>query len=261
MKNLSIFYFFSHYLLIAAITQLNAQITKAYVGTGYGTGVDIVDVDSMTIIGSISDAGGYRMVLSADGKKLYSTGGDYFIYISDTQADTLITVFDPSQGLIDTYELEGISLSPDGSRVYVTDEYTDNIFVLETATDTIIERASLNFDEAEDNIVSPDGLYLYVNDNDSVSKISTENLTIISKAYAGNDGHGVTISNDGTKIYAEGRDDNISGVIVVNAATMTVDTVLDASGYHLETSHDGTPVAMPAEYIIISLRQTVVLCR
>jgi len=242
MKKTSFFYSINLIIVVAAISQLNAQITKAYVGTGYGTGVDIVDVDSMTVIGSIPDAGGYRMVLSLDGKKLYSTGGDYYIYISDTQADTLITVFDPSQGVFDTYELEGISLSPDGSRVYVTDEYTDNIFVLETATDTIIARASLSFDEAEDNIVSPDGLYLYVNDNDSVSKISTENLTIVDKAYAGNDGHGVTISNDGSKIYAEGRDDNTFGVIVVNAATMTVDTVLDASGYHLETSHDGTRV-------------------
>ena len=58
MKSLSIFFSISLFLLVTAFTQLNAQTTKAYVGTGYGTGVDIFDVDSLTLIGSIAKIGG-----------------------------------------------------------------------------------------------------------------------------------------------------------------------------------------------------------
>ena len=61
---------------------LNAQtVNRAYVGGGYGTGVDVINVDSMTIITTIPGAGGYRMVLTPDGKKLYSTGGNTLVYV------------------------------------------------------------------------------------------------------------------------------------------------------------------------------------
>ena len=67
MKNLSFFYSVSLFLLATAFTQLKAQTTKAYAGTGYfygreGEGIDVFDVENMTIIGNITEAGGYRFL-------------------------------------------------------------------------------------------------------------------------------------------------------------------------------------------------------
>ncbi|MFQ5486533.1 MAG: YncE family protein, partial [Desulfobacterales bacterium] len=168
------FCFFVVLLLALAPLKVRAQTgNRAYAGGGYGTGVDIIDVDSMTRIGSLPDAGGYRMVLSLDGKKLYSTGGNSFIYITDTAADTLIKAFDPSAFPVTSNELEGIAISPDGGKVYVVDEMTTAVFVLDTSDDTIIQATDLSTDESENAVLGPDGQFLYVNDNTWASKFST----------------------------------------------------------------------------------------
>ncbi|MFQ5769748.1 MAG: T9SS type A sorting domain-containing protein [bacterium] len=160
-------------LLLVSILKLNAQTgSRAYVGRGYGTGVDIIDINNMTKIGSIPEAGGYRMVLSLDGKKLYSTGGGSMIYVSDLEADTLIKAFDPSQVNYTSSELEGIALSSDGSKVFVCDESSTNIFVIDTAVDTVVSAGVLDADEPENAILSPDGQYIYVNDNSFTSWVT-----------------------------------------------------------------------------------------
>lgn len=211
--------------------------SRAYVGGGYGTGVDVIDVENMTVLRSIANAGGYRLVLSLDGKKLYSTAGDGSIYISDTSADTLIKSFDPSQGAFDSGELEGITISPDGSKVYVVDEWTSAVFVIDTSADTVLSAGTLDTDESENVVCSPDGQFIYVNDNTWTSKFSTTTFECLGFVDTGSDGHGIAISRDGSKIYAEGP-----GVIVIDSATMTAVDTLNAGGYYLETSFDGARV-------------------
>ncbi|MFQ5652622.1 MAG: T9SS type A sorting domain-containing protein [bacterium] len=232
------FCFFVVLLLALAPLKVRAQTgNRAYAGGGYGTGVDIIDVDSMTRIGSLPDAGGYRMVLSLDGKKLYSTGGNSFIYITDTAADTLIKAFDPSAFPVTSNELEGIAISPDGGKVYVVDEMTTAVFVLDTSDDTIIQATDLSTDESENAVLGPDGQFLYVNDNTWASKFSTVTFECLGFVDTGSDGHGIAISQDGTKLYAEGP-----GIIVIDADSMTSLDTLNAGGYYLETSKDGSRV-------------------
>ena len=176
----------------------------AYVGGGYGTGVDVIDIDSMLIIATIPDAGGYRMVLSADGRKLYSTSGSTQLYVTDTGADTLIMAFNPSKNGVNSSELEGIAIHPDGSRIYVFDESSAAMFVIDSEADTVLNAVYLDLYEAENAVMSPDGQFVYVNDNDYVSKISTDTLGIADYVFVGSDGHGISISADGKKIYADG---------------------------------------------------------
>lgn len=232
------FCFFFILLLVLAPLKVSAQTgSRAYAGGGYGTGVDIIDIDSMTKIGSIPDAGGYRMVLSLDGKKLYSTGGNSFIYITDTEADTLIKAFDPSVLSVTSNELEGIAISPDGKKVYVLDESTTAVFVLDTSDDTIIQATYLSTDESENAVLSPDGQFLYVNDNSRTSKFSTVTFEDLGFVDTGNDGHGIAISQDGTKLYADGP-----GIVVIDTDSMTPLDTLNAGGYYIETSKDGSRV-------------------
>ncbi len=207
----------------------------AFVGRGYNENVDVVDLDSMSIITTIVEAGGYRMVLSKDGNKLYSTGGDSFFYVSDARNFQLITAFDPgTQFELNVQELEAIAISPDGKKVYVADEQGDNaLFVIDTATDTVMDRAILNdLREPENAVVSPDGAFLYLVDNSVVAKIDTSNLAIVSKVQAGSDAHGVAINLNGNRIYTEGVN---GGIDVIDAGSMAaVANIPDAVGYYLE---------------------------
>jgi len=235
-------------LLLAPV--MSAQTgSRAYVGRGYGTGIDIIDVDSMTKTGNIANAGGYRMVLSLDGKKLYSTAGNSMLYITDTEADTLLKAFNPSQGVFSSSELEGIAIHPDGSKVYVCDESTTSIFVIDTSADTVLAAGELSAYEPENAVMSPDGQSIFVNDNTWTSRFSTTTFEVLGFADTGNDGHGIAISTDGSKIYADG-----AGVIIIDSNTMTpIDTLGSADGYYLETSKDGTRVYGVNEGTILSV--------
>ena len=136
------------FILTASFNQIKAQSVKAYAGED--NHIDVIDVDSMKVIKSIPGGKAYRMVLSHDGKKLYTTDHSNEIQVIDAIADTLIKSFDPSFGSFYTSELEGIAISPDDSRVYVADESSDHIFVIDTATDSVIDGAALDLDETED---------------------------------------------------------------------------------------------------------------
>lgn len=219
---------------------LAAQVQKAYAGED--NILNVIDYDSMVIIKTIPGANAYRMVLTPDGKKLYTTDHNNQIHVIDTEADTLLKTFDPSTGDITTNELEGIAISPDGQRVYISDESNDNLFVIDTATDSVIAAVALDLYEAEDMIVSPDGKWLYLNDNDDVVKISTDSLKIVAKTFVSNDGHGIALNMDGTKIYAHGEFNGTGGVVVIDSDSMVIKSVIDAGGYHLESSIDGTRI-------------------
>ncbi len=224
-------------LLFALFCISPAQTHKAYAGST--SRIDVVDVDSMKVITTIPGANAYRMVITPDGKKLYATNHNREVHVIDTEADTILVTFNPSKNGVYTSELEGIAISPDGKRVYVSDESSDGFFVIDTETDTVIAAVSLDMDEAEDMVVSADGKWLYLNDNSDVVKIDTDSLIIRGRVYVGNDGHGLTLSSSGKTIYAEGRTDTLGGVVVIRADSMIVTNSLDAAGYHMQTSRNG----------------------
>jgi len=228
---------FTIFLLITFAPAQNSRYI-AYAGHGYGTDVDVIDLSTMSIDTTIVGAGGYRMVLTPDGSKLYSTGGDNLLYISDAIADTLLQAVDPSIDTVFSSELEGITISPDGKRVYVIDESSDALFVWDTQADTLIDAIDFpSLDEPENIVISSDGAYLYINDNSYVTKIRTDSLKIVKSLYIDNDGHGIAISSDDSTIFADGQ-----GIDVIRTTDMSLLTSLLGDGYYLTTSEDGSRV-------------------
>lgn len=226
------------WILFALLTtcSLQAQPGKIFCGQGYGTGILIFDAVTLDSIAFVEDAGGYRMVVSPDGSKIYSTAGDYYVYITDPINNTFVEMFDPSVTTLSTYELEAITISPDGQKLYVFDESEAVLYVIDTDDNSTIDTLTSNlFYEPENCVISPDGDFLFMTDNEYVHKISTSPLKVVASYEIDGDAHGVGISLDGSKVYTEGT----LGLYVFNAATLDTIKTLDGDGYFIEAAKDG----------------------
>lgn len=222
----------------------------AFVGHGYSENVHAVDIETMTDIGDIPMAGGYRQVVSPDGRRLFGTGGDEFFSISDAVSFTLISRFDPTAGFEfeSPEELEPVAISPDGTRVYAGDEQGYGLlFVLDAATGVVLDMTELypDVDEPENAIVSPDGMYLYIVDNSYALKISTSTLQLMGWEQVGIDAHGVAIHPSGNFVYAgNGPDISVIDTSLMDMNSQTSATVATIAGggdgYYMEMAKSGT---------------------
>ncbi len=224
------------FFILGTITAQSAY--KLYAGQGYTNNILVLDPISLDTTKFIADAGGYRMVHCPIHNKIYSTGGDDAIYVVDLISDELVNTIDPSDGKIGSSELEPIAISPDQSTVYVADESSDALFVLNTADDVIVGAVYLDdVDEMENMVISNDGLFLFVADNTDVLKISTETLTVVDRIAVNGDSHGIAISSDGLTIYAE-----TDGVAVIDVVSFSIVDTYDSQGYFLSLNADDTRV-------------------
>ncbi|GIV32828.1 MAG: hypothetical protein KatS3mg031_0363 [Chitinophagales bacterium] len=214
-----------------------AQPGKIFCGQGYSEGVYVYDAATLDSIAYIDGAGGYRMVLSPDGSKIYSTGGDENVFVIDPVNNALLRMFDPSVPMQFTYELEGITISPDGKYLYVFDEYDPALFVIITENDSTVAVFTDDiFYEPENCVITPDGNYLFMVDNNYVHKISTTPLALVASFPISGDAHGVAISKDGSKVYTEGS----AGLYVFDASTLDTIKTVPGDGYFMEISANGT---------------------
>jgi YVTN family beta-propeller protein len=148
----------------------------------------------------------------------------------------------------------GVSVSPDGSKVYVANnDYINTVNVIKTSTNTIV--ATITVGSWPDGIfVSPDGSKVYVANTDSntVSVINTAS-NIVSATFPILAPYGVTESPDGSKVYITNYA-YPGSINVINAATNTVtDTIpvgILPSG--IAVSPDGSKV-----YVVNSNSNTV----
>src|ERR1035437_2695515 len=120
----------------------------------------------------------------------------------------------------------GVSVSPDGSKVYVANYNTNGtVSVISTATNTV--EATVPVGQLPQGVtVSPDGSKVYVanwNDN-TVSIINSATNTVLATSFVGHQPYGIYASPDGTKVYVTNSNDyNIS---VINTSTNFVSAII-----------------------------------
>ena len=138
---------------------------------------------------------------------------------------------------------QGVSASPDGSRVYVANEGSGNVSVINTATNTVVTTVAVG-SSPSGICISPDGSKVYVTNlnSDNVSVISTTTNTIVATIAVGAAPWGICVSPDGGKVYVA---NTISGNISVintatNAVTATIVAGLGSTGVWV--SPDGNKV-------------------
>ena len=115
----------------------------------------------------------------------------------------------------------GVAITPDGTKVYVANEYDGTVSVINTTTNTVTSTVPVGFIPMG-VAVTPDGTKVYVtNWNDStVSVISTTNNTAYASVTVGSGPVDVAISPNNTRVYVVNCDSN--NVSVIDTATNTV---------------------------------------
>jgi len=135
------------------------------------------------------------------------------VIISSTNTWTAPQIF--SEGLAD--------VNP--TYTYVTNKYDNNVSVINTSTNTVVDTFSVEL--IPDGIaITPNGLYAYVANgaSSSVSVINTSTNTIVSTITVGTSPYGVAITPNGLYAYVANVGSN--NVSVINTSTNTVvDTI------------------------------------
>ncbi len=158
-----------------------------------------------------------------------------FAYISDAQTST-VTVIDTSTNTVVTtipvgnYPI-GVTVHPNGTRVYVANLNSNTVSVIDTFTNTVIDTVSVGLNPSG-LAVHPAGTWVYVTNSDqggsgSVSVIDTSINTVIATVAVGFAPHGVAVHPDGTRVYIA---DESNVVSVINTANNTVSARISVGG-------------------------------
>src|SRR5206468_7000683 len=108
-------------------------------------------------------------------------------------------------------------------RVFVTNEKSDNVTVIDAATRKVIQTIPVG-QRPRGVAVSPDGRRVYVanSNSDSLSVIDARSLAVLSTTPAGLDPEGLTFNRAGTKLYAV--NENELAVTVLDVPSLAIRT-------------------------------------
>jgi YVTN family beta-propeller protein len=139
----------------------------------------------------------------------------------------------------------GVAVSPDGSKVYVSNlqatAIPSTVSVIDTATNKVIAAIPVGI-YPEGMAVTPDGSKVYVAQNTrpgTVSVIDTATNTVTAAIPVGSAPIGVAVSPDGSKVYVTNADSD--SVSVIATATNTVTAVIPVGAGFNPNSVAATP--------------------
>ena len=124
------------------------------------------------------------------------------------------------------------SALPTGTYAYITNPTSNNVSVIDTATNTVTARVEVG-QFPHGVAVAPDGKKVYVaNSNSSnVSVIDTATNKVTATVGVGQFPYGVAVTPDGTKIYVANFGSN--NISVIDIATNKVTATVDVGSFHI----------------------------
>jgi DNA-binding beta-propeller fold protein YncE len=178
----------------------------------------VVDGKAGRIVDTIDHEGsGHWLAVLPDGRKAYVANKDDkpFVSVLDLAARKQIGTVPMPRGT------QGITASPDGRRVIAMDFRRPEIAVIDTATDTVLERIALadTTDAAYKAYYSPDGKWLLTMAGSSISIFDAANLRSPQRTLkVGASPMGIGFSADGkTALVANHGDGTVSAVDIASA--------------------------------------------
>jgi YVTN family beta-propeller protein len=175
-----------------------------------------------------------------------------YAYITNLNSNTVTVINTANDNFTATVPVGigpvGVSASPDGTRVYVTNiNYggLGTVSVIDTANNKVTATVPVGYKYSPLGVaVTPDGSKAYVADRDinCVSVIDTGTNTVTATVDVGKEPWGVAVSPDGTKAYVTNRNSNTISIIdtATNTVLASVNVGLGPRG--IAASPDGTKV-------------------
>jgi YVTN family beta-propeller protein len=181
----------------------------------------VVDSQSGRIVDTIDHEGsGHWIAVLPDGSKAYVANKDDkpFVTVLDLAARKQIATVPMPRGT------QGITASPDGKRVIAMDFARPEIAVIDTATDTVLERIALanTTDPAYKAYYSPDGKWLLTMAGSSIAIFNAANLNAAQRTVTvGASPMGIAFSADGKTALVANHGDGTVSALDIATATVT----------------------------------------
>jgi YVTN family beta-propeller protein len=116
-----------------------------------------------------------------------------------------------------------VALNPAGTRLYVSEDFSDRLLVIDTATNSVVANIAVAA-QPQGVAVNPAGTRAYVTHasglSNSVSVIDTATNTVVASVPVGNIPRAVVVNPAGTRLYVVNQ--GSSNVSVIDTATNTV---------------------------------------
>jgi len=219
---------------------------KAYIANRNAGNVSVIDLDSGTIVDTITV--GFQPIsvaASESGTRVFILNkGDKTISVIDTSTNSVINTIDITynsliSGTADSEIIpKEIVASPAGDVVYVADEFT-TILVVNTTNGQIIEISPFTTNlEPHFGVIdiSPTGDFFYAGSVDNIAKFDAATLDLVGIFDIDIPASALVVTDDGSRIYSEffGALNNLQ---IVDTANFIIDELdLLTEGVFLGTS-------------------------
>jgi len=225
-----------------AISPDGSRIYLTYSLNSFSPGtVAVINTLTNLVIATITvglDPGGISV--SPDGSRVYVANSNTSDVLNSSNVSVISTATNSVIATIpvgsNVSNLSGILVSPDGTKVYVAQLYTNIVSVLSTSTNSVIATIGVG-NGSTGLLISPDGQTLYVTNsgNNTVSVVNITTNTVIATILVGQSPQGISITPDGQRIYVSNTESyNIS---VISTATNTVIGTISLPRFALTTGN------------------------
>jgi YVTN family beta-propeller protein len=246
-------------LLLAASGAPVLAAPFAYIGNYDATTITIVDVATDTLAATVTVPAAGEIVVAPDATRLYALSRWYnqppgfngcFVTVLDATSNTVIARVPVGQ------EASGVAVTPDGTRVYVTQHGTvvqPLLLEIDTATNTVARTKQISQWRPGRLAVAPDGTRLYVVEESgsiaspggAVDVVDASTLTRIGGVGFSRPVSDIALTADGARLYVvyRGTSSTDPGTLaVVDTATIrvTATTPIGPRPEALALTADGT---------------------
>lgn len=146
-------------------------------------------------------------------------------------------------------EPTNVSFSPDGKRAYVASQLSDQVDVIDVATDSVIAEASTPGNDPYQTVVDPDGAHFYASGNgDKIWIFDAVTNAFVDTIPVDADPNGMAITPDGQWMFITHLSSTTIGrITLATGAYDTLTSVGDTPVHGLAISPDGTKLYLVSQ--------------